>query len=156
MLFIDARNIYRQIDRAHRDFTPEQIDFISGIVRRYRNEEQVHYKVAAEPDVEYSTNGSAVTQPDDMGDIFPDEEYQDIPGLCKVATVEEIIEQGWSLNPGRYVGVAEREEDDVDFKKRMSLLRDELLELSNESQKLESDIMDNINSFLGKYTYGKN
>ena len=38
VLFIDARHIFRQIDRAHREFTPEQIEFISNIVRLYRGE----------------------------------------------------------------------------------------------------------------------
>ena len=38
MLFIDARQIFRQIDRAHRDFTPEQIEFLANIVRLYRGE----------------------------------------------------------------------------------------------------------------------
>ena len=50
-----------------------------------------------------------------MEQNFPDGEYFDVPGLCKVATVTEIEAQGWSLNPGRYVGVAEREEDAFDF-----------------------------------------
>jgi type I restriction enzyme M protein len=39
VLFIDARHIFRQIDRAHRDWTPDQIEFISNIVRLYRGEE---------------------------------------------------------------------------------------------------------------------
>ncbi len=39
VLFIDARNIYRQIDRAHREYTEEQLAFISNIVRLYRGEE---------------------------------------------------------------------------------------------------------------------
>jgi type I restriction enzyme M protein len=36
--------------------------------------------------------------------------YRDVAGLCKIATLDEIEAQGWSLNPGRYVGVAERKE----------------------------------------------
>ena len=39
VLFLDARPIFRQIDRAHRDFTPEQIEFLANIVRLYRGEE---------------------------------------------------------------------------------------------------------------------
>ena len=39
VLFIDARHIFRQIDRAHREFTPEQIEFIANIVRLYRGED---------------------------------------------------------------------------------------------------------------------
>ncbi|HKK44368.1 MAG TPA: class I SAM-dependent DNA methyltransferase [Balneolaceae bacterium] len=150
VLFIDARNIYRQLDRAHRDFTPEQIEFISGIVRRYRGEEQVHFNVAAEPDTEYETNGSSVTQPEDMDELFPNGEYQDIPGLCKVATVEEIKDQGWSLNPGRYVGVAEREEDDVDFKMRLEELYEELELLNTEADSLEEQISKNLSSILNQ------
>jgi len=148
VLFIDARNIYRQIDRAQRDFTPDQIEFISSIVRRYRNEEEVHFEVAAEPDTEYETNGSALTQPDDMDELFDDGQYRDIPGLCKVATVEEISAQGWSLNPGRYVGVAEREEDDVDFQVRLGELFEELELLNAESKDLETKIFKNIRNIL--------
>ncbi len=39
VLFLDARHIYRQIDRAHRDFLPEQIEFLANIVRLYRGED---------------------------------------------------------------------------------------------------------------------
>lgn len=149
VLFIDARNIYRQIDRAHRDFTPEQIDFLAGIVRRYRGEAMEDtLPMAAEPDVDYSSNGNSVTQPENMNDLFPNGEYQDIPGLCKVATIEEIKEQSWSLNPGRYVGVAEREEDDVDFKVRLEELYEDLELLNAEASDLENQITNNIQSVL--------
>lgn len=149
VLFVDARNIYRQIDRAHRDFTPGQIDFLAGIVRRYRGEAMEDtLPVAAEPDVEYSSNGSSVTQPKSMDELFLNGEYKDIPGLCKVATLEEIEAQGWSLNPGRYVGVAEREEDDVDFKVRLEELYEELELLNNDSKLLEEKIGKSIHSLL--------
>jgi type I restriction enzyme M protein len=92
VLFIDARQIYHQIDRAHRDFTPEQIEFLSNIVRLYRGEE-----------VETDMGSHQM-----MDEHFPDGSYVDVAGLCKVATLEEIEEQGWSLNSGRYVGVAAR------------------------------------------------
>ena len=43
------------------------------------------------------------------------------------ATLEEIEkQQGWSLNPGRYVGVAEAEDDGVDFRVRLEELSEEL------------------------------
>jgi type I restriction enzyme M protein len=149
VLFVDARNIYRQIDRAHRDFTPEQIDFLAGIVRRYRGEAMEDtLPVAAEPDVDYSSNGNSVTQPENMTELFTNGEYEDIPGLCKVATLEEIEAQGWSLNPGRYVGVTEREEDDVDFKVRLEELYEELELLNAESKDLETQISDNIQKVL--------
>jgi len=169
VLFIDARNIYRQIDRAHRDFTDRQLDFIANIVRRYRGEdldsvresvrtshgmsqqaENDELAKAAEEGKEYKANGSAITQPDDMDELFPDGQYRDIPGLCKVATIEEIEEQGWSLNPGRYVGVAEREEDDVDFKVRLEQLHEELELLNSEANGLEDQISENIQGILNQ------
>jgi type I restriction enzyme M protein len=149
VLFIDARNIYRQLDRAHRDYTPEQIDFISGIVRRYRGEEmEATIPMAAEEGVEYEANGNAITQPDNMNELFPNGEYEDIPGLCKVATVEEIEAQGWSLNPGRYVGVKEREENDVDFQVKLEELYEELEQLNADSIDLQEVISKNINKIL--------
>jgi type I restriction enzyme M protein len=71
---------------------PEQIEFIANIVRPYRGE-----------DTE-SEAGSAEL----MKKTFPSGDYADVSGLCKVTTLSEIETQGWSLNPGRYVGVAER------------------------------------------------
>ena len=47
VLFIDARHIFRQIDRAHRDFTPEQIEFLANIVRLYRGESAETARTAA-------------------------------------------------------------------------------------------------------------
>ncbi len=91
MLFIDARQIFRQIDRAHRDFAPEQIEFLANIVRLYRGEE-----------LETRRRLDSAAAASD----FPTGDYVDVPGLCKVATLAEIEAQGWSLNPGRYVGVA--------------------------------------------------
>jgi len=103
---------------------------------------------AAEEGQEYKSNGSNITQPEDIDELFDDGEYRDIPGLCKVATVEEIEEQGWSLNPGRYVGVAEREEDEVDFQVRLEELFEKLQQLNFASSKLESEINTNIEEIL--------
>jgi type I restriction enzyme M protein len=82
VLFLDARHIYRQIDRAHREFTPEQIEFLANIVRLYREEqpENLH-------------GGGELVE-----EKFPEETYRDIPGLCKAAILKDIEAQGWSLN----------------------------------------------------------
>ena len=69
-------------------------------------------------------------------------------GLCKLATVEEIEAQGWSLNPGRYVGVAEREEDDFDFFERFEELNEELEVLNNEARELEERVAHNVAEIL--------
>lgn len=74
---------------------------------------------------------------------FGDGVYQDIPGLCKAATLEEIEQKGFSLTPGAYVGVAPAEDDGVDFHDRMSEIHKELLELQAESDQLMETISKN-------------
>jgi type I restriction enzyme M protein len=132
VLFIDARHIYRQVDRAHRDFTPEQIEFLANIARLYRDEE-----------VETGMGSQQLMQ-----EHFPDGEYADVPGLCKVATLDEIEEQGWSLNPGRYVGVAARAEEDFVFAERLEELNEELEALNVEARELEERIAHNVARLL--------
>lgn len=113
ILFIDARNIYRQIDRAHRDWTDEQIEQIASIVRSYRGE-----------------NGK---------------KYKDVKGLCKVATIDEVKKAGYSLNPGRYVGVTDNGGgDDSDFGEKVKKLHGELKSLTDEAHKLEKNIFENL------------
>ncbi len=132
VMFIDARHIYNQIDRAHREFTPTQIEFLANIARLYRGEktENVH--------------GSAEL----LAEKFPDGRYTDVLGLCKVATLEEIKTQAWSLNPGRYVGVAEGGEEDFDFHERLDELNEELKVLRVEASNLEDRIAENIVKIL--------
>lgn len=75
---------------------------------------------------------------------FGDGTYQDVPGLCKVASILEIEEKVWSLTPGAYVGVAPVEDDGVNFEERMKEIHKELLELQAES----NDLMDTISKNL--------
>ena len=75
---------------------------------------------------------------------FGEGEYQDIPGLCKIADRETILEEkGCSLTPGAYVGVAPVEDDGVDFAQRMAEIHQELLELQAESNVLMDTISRN-------------
>jgi type I restriction enzyme M protein len=132
VLFIDARKVFRQIDRAHRDWTTEQIEFLSNIARLYRDE-------AIETE-----QGSAEM----VATSFPDGAYADVPGLCAVATLEQIEKQGWSLNPGRYVGVAEVEDDGIDFRVRLEELDEELEKLNTEAAELWERIAANVAELL--------
>jgi type I restriction enzyme M protein len=132
VLFIDARHTFRQIDRAHRDFMPKQIEFIANIVRLYRGE-----------DTE-SEAGSAEL----MKQNFSSGNYVDVAGLCSIATLAEIESQGWSLNPGRYVGVAERAADDFEFAVRLEELNEELELLNGKANELEESISQNITNLL--------
>ncbi len=133
VLFIDARHTYRQIDRAHRDFEGWQIEFLANIARLWRGE-------AAE-----ALRGSAAA----LREHFSDGRYRDVPGLCKVASRAEIEAQGWSLNPGRYVGVAPGAKDDVDFKERLEALQEELEVLNAEAAGLQAKIAANVADLLG-------
>ena len=70
-----------------------------------------------------------------------DGEYQDVLGLCKIATIDEISEKNYSLTPGAYVGVAEQEDDGVDFHERMDEIHTELASLNKEANVLMNEIM---------------
>jgi type I restriction enzyme M protein len=128
VLFIDARQTFRQLDRAHRDFAPEQLEFLANIVRLYRGEESE------------VSNGSA----DLLKEKFPKSKYSDVLGLCGIASLKQIEAQGWILNPGRYVGVANRPPDEFDFYERLEELNEELETLNNEARQLEESISENI------------
>ena len=75
---------------------------------------------------------------------FGEGEYQDIPGLCKVASRAEIAEKNYSLTPGAYVGVAAAKDDGVDFAQRMGEIHRELLTLQAESNELMRTISKNM------------
>lgn len=74
---------------------------------------------------------------------FPNAEYQDVVGLCKLADEQEVVEeQDYSLNPGRYVGV-EIEEDNLteeEFSDKMNVFNKELQALNTQSSTLENEI----------------
>ena len=132
VLFIDARHLYQQVSRAHREFTPLQLEFLANIVRLYRGEDPENQHDSA----------------DFLSTKFPDIAYIDVPGLCKVATVAEIEAQAWSLNPGRYVGVAEQAPDDFNFAERFGELNEELEILNAEAHQLEERIAENVVKIL--------
>ena len=71
---------------------------------------------------------------------FGDGEYKDVLGLCKIATIREIEEKNYSLTPGAYVGVAEQEDDGVDFHERMTEIHAELAQLNKEANVLMDEI----------------
>ena len=70
--------------------------------------------------------------------------YADIPGLCKIETIKEVEKKNWSLTPGAYVGVAEAEDDGVDFTERMHEIHAELLTLQQQSNELMAKISANF------------
>ncbi|MFM1978921.1 MAG: hypothetical protein RLZ68_186 [Pseudomonadota bacterium] len=138
VLFIDARHIYRQIDRAHRDWTPAQIGFIANLVRLYRGEAL---------DTTQGGNDAEAMIKEVFGNVPA---YADVPGLCKAATLAEIEAKGWSLNPGRYVGVVPGEDvNDEDFNEQLEALNEEFVKLNVQARELEKTIAANVAGILG-------
>ncbi len=137
VLFVDARHIYRQIDRAHRDWNEVQVGFLANVVRLYRGEE---------PD--FTLGGEEAKAK--LLEVFGKKmKYADVAGLCKAATLKEIEAQGWSLNPGRYVGVAPGEDvSDEDFKEQLETLNEELEALNAQARDLEQTIARNVAEIL--------
>ncbi len=149
VLFIDARHIYRQIDRAHRDWTEGEIGFLANIVRLYRGETQDFTFGGAEAETKLKEIFSPSPSKGKGRGEGKRLRYRDIPGLCKVATLKEIEAHGWSLNPGRYVGVAPGEDvSDEDFKEQLETLNEELEKLNKQARELEQTIAQNVAEIL--------
>lgn len=137
VLFLDVRHVYRQIDRAHRDWTEGQVGFLANVVRLYRGE-----------DLDLTYGGDDAS--DKLREVFGKKpKYADVLGLCKVSSLKEIEAQGWSLNPGRYVGVAPGEDvSDEDFKAQFEALSEEFEKLTAEARKLEKVVARNTAEIL--------
>ena len=137
VLFLDARHIYRQIDRAHRDWTPAQIGFLANLVRLYRGE-----------DLDFTLGGDEAEAK--IIEVFGKKpKFANVLGLCRAATIKDISTQGWSLNPGRYVGVAPGESvSDEDFRTQLETLNEELEALNAKARDLEQTIARNVAEIL--------
>ena len=113
ILFIDARELGRMVDRTHRELADEDIARIADTYHAWRGEAEAG-------------------------------EYEDVPGFCKSATLEEVRKHGHVLTPGRYVGAAPQEEDDEPFDEKMERLVAELREQRAEAQALDAAIARNL------------
>ena len=133
VLFIDARKTFRQVDRAHRDWTAAQIEFLANIARLYRGGR-----------AEAREESQAL-----MEQNFPEGTYRDVPGLCVTATLQEIEGQSWSLNPGRYVGAGAAANDGVEFTVRLRELNEELQHLNQSAALLQEQVATNVAQLLG-------
>lgn len=167
ILFIDARNVFTQVDRAHRKFSDEQIKNLGIITKLYNGDEQAfvnlieEYKVNLEKAPEVSDDKDIMpksywqAQIDWLTERFPEGKYQDVIGLCKAAKLDGedgIIDQDYSLNAGRYVGVV-IEDDGMtaeEFKAEMLSLNSEFEKLNKEAHSLEKQISENLMGLLGK------
>lgn len=114
VLFIDARKLGFMKDRVLRDFKPEDIQRIAGAFHAWKT------------------------------GLESEKAYEDIAGFCKSATKEEISKHDYVLTPGRYVGIAEEEDDGEPFAEKMARLTIQLKEQFEESDRLEEQIKQNL------------
>lgn len=162
ILFIDARNIFTQVDRALRKFSDEQIKNLAIITRLYEGDSESFHELIKEYE-EKRDNGESdeekkyfQKQIDWLLERFSEGKYEDVTGLCKVAKLEGedgIIDQDYSLNPGRYVGVV-IEDDGMtaeEFKKEIFSLNEEFKKLNKEAKELEEKVEGNLGKLVIKY-----
>lgn len=150
ILFIDARNIFTQVDRAHRKFSDEQIQNLGIITRLYEGDSDAFWQLVDE----YKSEGKQ-EEVDWLLERWPEGKYRDVIGLCKVAKItgeDGIEDNDWSLNAGRYVGVVI--EDDgmtsVEFRQEMLSLNHEFSKLNAEAEDLQKEIEKNIVELFGE------
>ena len=144
VLMIDARNVYRKVTRKINDFSPEQEQNLLAIVWLYRGETKRYKELLAD----YRKNGEDEAA-DWLEERFPDGKYRNVEGLVKAVTREEIAANDWSLTPGRYVGVAETEDNDEDFAEKFASLHEELRKLNAEAATLAKKIDANFKELMG-------
>ena len=121
VLFIDARKLGELVDRTHRELTEAEVNRISGMYHLWRGEKSV-----CPEHVERRTT------------------YEDIPGFCKSATLDDIRKHGHVLTPGRYVGAEAQEDDGEPFAEKMKRLTATLRDQQAEAANLDAAIAANI------------
>jgi type I restriction enzyme M protein len=118
VLMIEARNTFRKVNTNTNDFSPDQLEGLTTIIKSYRGES-----------VDFTAN-------EWLTSTFESGSYEDVEGLCKVANMDDIIENDYSLTPGRYVGFSIQIDKDFDYQGRMSEIHGELDNLNGESNEL--------------------
>lgn len=115
-LFIDAQNMGVMVTRALRELTDGSVDPENNDIKKLA----------------------------DTYNAYVDGSLEDVSGFCAVATTMEIAKQDYILNPGRYVGIEEEEDDGEPFDEKMMRLTSELSELFETSHKLENEIRNKL------------
>jgi type I restriction enzyme M protein len=125
---------------------PEQKNYALSLDPVIQNWPRLKKTVAAEMETFISGLQEIVTLITDVRwlyDKFGEGTYADISGLCRLADIKDIEEKNWSLTPGAYVGVADQEDDGVDFAERMKEIHVELQDLQKEANTLSKEIFKN-------------
>lgn len=138
VLMIDARNTFRKVSTTINDFDDDQLEGLTAIMNSFRNNNK-SLNVSSSA-VENDHDSESFSNNEWLKTHFPNGNYQDVEGLCKIATLEEIKEQDYSLTPGRYVGVSIDIDMDFDYQSRMAEIHSELAKLNTEANSLMAQI----------------
>ncbi|WP_374028395.1 N-6 DNA methylase [Bdellovibrio bacteriovorus] len=136
-LFIDARSIFSQVSRVHREFTPQQTEFLANIVRLYKGKQTEN------------EHGSAELLEVHFGSRSPSK-FKNVPGLCYVASLQEISKKNFSLNAGNYVGVKSQTAPTNDYRATISKSASRLDELSREAVQTDKEILAFLKDILSE------
>lgn len=150
ILFIDARNIFTQVDRAHRKFSDEQIKNLGIITRLYEGDSDAFWQLVDEYKSERKQE-----EVDWLLERWPEGKYRDVIGLCKVAKItgeDGIEDNDWSLNAGRYVGVVIEDDGmtECEFRDEMLSLKADFSKLCAEAGDLQKEIEKNMVELFGE------
>jgi len=145
VLFIDARKMGKMVDRTRRELTDEDIQKIADTYHAWRSVAGTQVIV---PNTALTESvGAQFIAPLSRHDESGRDEsrpYQDIPGFCKSATLDEIRKHGYVLTPGRYVGAEATEDDGEPFTDKMKRLSTQWREQQAEAARLDAMIEANL------------
>ncbi|MBO3117501.1 N-6 DNA methylase [Winogradskyella sp. DF17] len=125
VLFIDMSKLGRMESRKLRVFDEVDLEKATDTYHAWRN-------------VKDNVTLSAVEGP---------QIYEDQPGFCYSATIEEVAKQDYKLTPGIYVGTEAVEDDGIPFEDKMETLKTQLQKQFTKSNELQKQILENFEKF---------
>jgi type I restriction enzyme M protein len=153
---IDARHMFRKVNRTLNDFSELQQLKLISIVHLYRGQDTLS---EADVRLRFPVGADSIRSEADQDKLwqdylawldghFPERTFVDQEGLCKRVSLADIRENDYSLNPGRYVGVSLEVEEDFDFEGRMREIKKELEKLQIEGKQLSQEINTHLGNLL--------
>ena len=119
---INARDTYRKVSKTINDFSHDNIEGLTSIIKSFRGE-----------NVDFKANGW-------LKKNFPNQKYEDVNGLCKIVAMKDIIDCEYALSPTRYVGFQIIIDENFDYKERLNQIKKEFSKLNEENLHLKKEI----------------
>ncbi len=129
ILMIDARNTFRQVSTTLRDFTPDQMEGLTAIIKAYRDENV----------------SKSFASNEWLKATFPKGVYEDVEGLCKIVDMADVAANDFSLTPGRYVGFTVELDEGFDYQSRLDEIHSELAGINADADRLMRVIFQSSN-----------